>query len=272
MTDVSHRAQGLGRRLDDSDLLDHLVRFGLVAYGVVYLLVGWLALQLAFGDAANASSQGALHTLARQPFGTVLVWAVAIGLCLLVLWRALEALAGHREEEGGTRTRKRVMSAGKAVIYAVLAVSAIKVAAGSGSSSGGAKSTTATLMGLPAGQWLVTIAGLGVLGYGAALVVTGWTEKFRKRLDSEGKSGGAGRVYLLMGKVGYTAKGVAFAVIGGFLTYAGITHDASKSTGLDQALGKVLHQPFGPVMLTAIAIGIVCFGLFCFARARHLAR
>jgi hypothetical protein len=272
MTDVSRRARSAGRRLDDSDLLDHLVRFGLVANGLVYLLVGWLALQLAFGDAANASSQGALHTLARQPFGVVLVWAVAVGLFVLVLWRVLEALGGHRDEEGGTRLRKRLVSAGKALVYAVLGVSAVQVATSSGSSSGGATSTTATLMDLPAGQWLVAAAGLGIVAYGAALVVTGWTEKFRKRLDSEGTSGTAGRVHLLMGKVGYSAKGIAFAVIGGFVTYAGITHDARKSTGLDQALGKVLHQPFGPVLLTAIAVGIVCFGLFCFARARHLAR
>lgn len=271
MTDLSDRAEGLGRRLDDSELLDHLVRYGLVAYGLVYVLVGWLALQLAFGDRANASSSGALHTLARQPFGTVLVWLVAVGLAVLVLWRVVEALAGHRDEDGGTRTRKRLVSAGKAVVYAVLAVSAVRIATGSGS-SGGADSTTAKLMDLPAGPLIVVAAGLGVVGYGVAQVVTGWREKFRDKLESEGTTGTAGRAYLLFGKAGYTAKGVAFAIIGGFVTYAGITHDSSKSAGLDQALQKVLKQPLGPVVLTVIAAGILCFGLFCFARARHLSR
>ena len=76
----------------------------------------------------------------------------------------------------------------------------------------------------------------------------------------------------LLGKVGYIAKGVAIAIVGGLFCYAAITHDAKKSGGLDQALQTVLEQPFGQVLLTAIALGIAAYGVFCFARAKHLSR
>ena len=120
-------AEQMGRQAEQSDVLDHAVRIGLVAYGVVHLLIGWLAVQLALGDhSESASAQGAMAELAQQPFGTVLVWAVAVGLYLLVLWRVLEAAFGHRDSDGKDRVRKRVVSGGKAVIYLALAVTATR--------------------------------------------------------------------------------------------------------------------------------------------------
>jgi uncharacterized protein DUF1206 len=273
MGQIADRADDLGRRTDRADWLDHAVRAGLVAYGVVHLLIAWLAVQLALGDqGGSASSKGAMHQLVRQPFGEVLVWLIAAGMFLLVVWRLLEAAGGHREEDGATRVRKRLLSLGKAVIYASIAVSALRVALGSGSSGSGSDSTTARLMELPGGRWIVGAVGVAILGYGANLVRRAWTEKFREHLSAEGESGDAGTAYLWFGKAGYAAKGVAFAIVGGLFVYAAYTHDAKKSGGLDQALHKVLQQPFGQVLLIAIAVGIGCYGLFCFARARHLSR
>lgn len=260
------------REAHDSTSLDYAVRVGLVAYGVVHLLIGWLAVQLALGNSDDsASSDGALHQLAEQPFGRVLVWLVAVGLVMLVIWRVLEALYDQRGKDDADAWKGRASSAAKALIYAVLAWSGIKTALGDGS-SGGTDSTTAKVMDLPAGQWLVAAAGLAVIGYGAALVHRGWTEKFREHLEAQGQSGADGSAYVLLGKVGYVAKGVAIAVVGGLFVYAGVTHEAKKSGGLDQALVRVRDAPFGPVLLIAVALGIAAYGLFCFARARHLDR
>ena len=143
----------IGREAEQSDWLDHAARIGLVAYGVVHLLVGWLAIQIAFGDhSENASPQGALSELAQQPFGQLLVWAVAIGLFLLVGWRVLETGFGHRELDGTHRLRKRVASGLKACIYGVLAATAVRVAIsdGSSSSSTGENTMNANVMYLPA--------------------------------------------------------------------------------------------------------------------------
>jgi hypothetical protein len=274
--DIAHRADRAGHQADSSDWMDTAVRAGFVAYGVVHLLIGWLALQLAFGEKeGSASSKGALQQLAEQPFGQVMVWLVAVGMLLLVVWKLLEAAFGHQDEDGGKRLRKRVVSAGKAVLYGAIGVSAVRVATGSGSSGGkksGTDSTTAKLMDLPAGQVIVVLVGLAIIGYGGYMIVKAWTESYAKNLDAEGKSGDTGKAYLMFGKVGYAAKGVAIGVVGGLFLYAGITHEAKKSGGMDQALHKVLEQPFGPVLLAAIAVGIICYGLFCFARARHLSR
>ena len=263
----------MGREAEQSDWLDHAVRAGLVAYGVVHLLIAWLAVQLALGDhGGQASAKGALTELAQQPFGRTMVWAVAVGMLLLVVWRLLEAAVGHREEKGSTRVRKRVTSVLKAAIYGALGVTAVRVAAGSGGSGKGSKGFTAKVMDLPAGQWLVVAAGLAIIGYAGNTAWRGWKEKFAEHLETEGKLGYSGAGYLLLGKVGYIAKGVALGIVGVLFCSAGITHEADKSGGLDVALSKVLQQPFGPYLLIAIGLGIGCYGLFCFARARHLDR
>lgn len=262
-----------GERAENSEWLDYAVRIGLIAYGVVHLMVAWLAIQLAVGGGGGSASQkGALAELARQPFGKVLVWAVAIGMFLLVVWRALEAAFGHEEKDGADRVKKRAASAGKGVIYAALGVTALKTAIGSSSKSGGSDTMTAKVMNWPGGQILVVVAGLAIIGYGGFMVYRGWTEKYAEHLDAEGKSGDTGRAYLLLGKVGYIAKGTSIAAVGGLFVYAGLTHDPKKSGGLDQALHKVLQQPYGVVLLIGIGIGLGCYGLFCFARALHLSR
>ena len=272
MAVMPDNAQQMGRQAHQSDWLDHAVRAGLVAYGLVHLMIAWLALQLAFGQSeGSASSSGALHELAQQPFGQVLVWLIAIGMFLLVIWRGIEAVAGHQDEEGGKRLRKRLGSAGKGILYAVIGISALQTATGSGS-KGGQDSTTAKLMDLPAGQFIVVAVGLAVIAYGGFLVYRAWTEKFAEHLDAEGKSGDSGSAYIWFGKAGYCSKGIAIGIVGGLFVYAGFTHDAKKSGGLDQALQKVLEQPFGQWLLAAIAVGIACYGLVCFARARHLSR
>lgn len=263
----------LGRRADSSRWLDRGVRLGLVAYGLVHLLVAWLALRLALGDASGqASSTGALQHLVRQPFGGLLIWVVAIGMSLLVLWRLAEAAAGDPYASGGGLGR-RLASLGKAILYGAIAVSAIRIALHTGSSSGGGQdSMTARVMDLPGGRWLVGLVGVAIIGYGANLIRRAWTGKFREHLSAEGERGEAGRAYVAFGRVGYVAKGIAIAIVGSLFCYAAITHQARKSGGLDQALRTVLHQPYGEPLLIAIAIGIACYGLFCFARARHLLR
>lgn len=263
----------LGRQAEQSDWLDHAVRVGLVAYGVVHLMIGWLAVQLALGDhSQEASAKGALQELSAQPFGQAMVWGVAVGMLLLVVWRLIEAAFGHREVEDSERLRKRVASVLKACVYGVLGVSAVKVASGSGSSGSGSRGMTGKMMDLPAGQWIVVAIGLAIIGYAGNIAWRGWKEKFAEHLDTEGKLGNSGAAYLILGKIGYIAKGISLAIIGGLFCYAGLIHKAKESGGLDAALEKVLEQPFGPYLLIAMGVGIACYGIFCFARARHLDR
>ncbi len=159
-------------------------------------------------------------------------------------------------------------------MYAVIATSALKVAIGEGSqgSEQATDSTTAKLMDLPAGQILVGLVGAGILVVGGALIYKGISDRFLKDIDGKGKGGATGSAYKWLGRVGYPAKGVALGIVGILFGYAAVTHEADKSGGLDQALTEVLDQPFGPALLTAMGVGIVCFGVYCFAWARHINR
>lgn len=267
-------ATEVGRQVEESDWFDHAVRLGLLTYGLVHLMIAWLAVQLAFGErSGKVTSDGALHEFAQQPFGHALLFLIAGGMLLLVLWRLLEALVGHRDCDGVERLRKRAASAAKLVVLGVLGVSAFKIALGEGGSGkSGSATLTARLMDLPFGIWLVGLVGVAILGYAGGLIWKGLSEKHAEQLASEGRRGEAGSAYLLLGKVGYVAKGVAFALVGALFCYAAATHHPQRSGGLDAALGQLVEQPFGPILLTVIGIGIGCYGLFSFARARHLSR
>jgi hypothetical protein len=271
MTDIGDRAGNIGHEVESSNALDGGIRFGMVAYGVVHLVVAWLAVQLALGEhQKNASQKGAMQLLAKQSVGPLLLWLIAVGMFLLVLWRLVELFVGHREYDGGKRLRKRVTSGFKAIVYGYVGFTALRYAVGSG--SGKTTNYTAKLMDQPFGRWLVGAVGVAIVAYGVAYARRGWTEKFMENLDARGTIGDAGSAYRLIGKVGYIAKGLAFCVVGGLFVAAAYSHHAKKSGGLDQALRTVLQQPFGPFLLILIAAGIACYGLFCFARARHLAK
>jgi len=271
--DVPFQAQLAGHRAHNSEWMDHAVRVGLVSYGVVHLVLAWLALRLAFGDSGgSASNQGALHQLAQNSLGRVSLYVVAAGFLALVVWQGLEALWGHRDEDGGKRVLKRLVSVGKVVLYGSLAVTAFKTATGGSSGGGGTKGITGTIMSRPAGPLLVGLVGLGVLVVAGFLVHRGWTEKFRDKLDLRGQTGNDGKAYVWFGKAGYISKGIAIGIVGLLFGYAAVSHDPNKSGGLDQALHKVLQQPFGAPVLALIAAGFACYGLFCFAWARHLNR
>jgi len=272
MTEIGDRAEQVGQDIEGNRWFDRGIRFGMVVYGVVHLLIAWLAIQLALGQhQANASQKGAMQVLAKQPFGPFLLWLVAIGMFVLVLWRGLEAFVGHQEYDGAKRWRKRAVSAFKAILYGYIAVLALQYAVGSGASAGsGSSSYTAKLMNQPFGRWLVGLVGVAIIAYGLNYAWRGWTEKFMENLDARGTMSEVGTAYRWIGKVGYIAKGIAFAIIGGLFIAAAVTHHAKKSGGLDDALRTVLQQPFGPFLLILTGVGIGCYGVFCFVRARHL--
>lgn len=271
------------REVHQSDTVDRIAGAGLVAFGVVHLIIGWLAVQLALGSSDNgASSTGAVKQLAEQPFGQVLVWLVAVGMALLVLWRLIEAVLGYRDKEGTERWVRRAVSVGRAVVYGAIAATAVDVAmgpssgggAGGGGGGGGTSpdSLSATLLQQPGGQLLVGAVGVGIIAVGVAHFVSAWRESYLKKMDASVRSGSSGQRVRLLARAGFVAKGVALGVVGCLFLYAAATHDAQKSGGLDQALTTVREQPFGPVLLAAIGVGFAAYGVFCFVQARHLDR
>jgi hypothetical protein len=264
------------RQAGESDGLEHLARVGLIAFGVVHLLVAWLALQLAWGGGGESADQsGAMRTLAESPLGTPLLWVIAVGLIALAVWQAAEVLRWRSgwSASGKARTkalRKSGNALVKAAVYITLAVLAIGFATGSGkSSSQQQQETTTGVLGWPGGQFLVGAAGLVLIGVGGWHIRKGINKQFLKQIDTSDASPSALRLVTRLGQVGFPGKGIALALVGGLLVYAAITFDPSKAQGLDGALHTILEAPFGQILLTLVAIGIAAFGAFCLVRARY---
>jgi hypothetical protein len=243
----------------------------LVAYGVVHLLVGWLALHVAWGGSGDRADQsGALQALAEQPFGPALLWWVALGFVALTIWQASEAIWGFQGGETKKRVRRRVTAGAKAVVYLLLAISAARFAMGSGqSSSQSQQSTTQGVLGLPLGRVLVVLAALIVVAVGVSHVRKAFTKKFLKEIDTSSMPSGARTTITRLGQVGYAGKGAALTVVGLLLGYAAITFDSGKAQGLDGAMRTIVAQPFGQILLTLVALGLVAFGLFALAQSRY---
>lgn len=263
-------AEQAATKVRDSRAFRVLVVVGLIAYGIIHLTVAWIALQLAWGHHHGpANQQGALRALASQPGGPLLLWIVATGLFALVLWRLGLALWGFGWKQPRIRrTGKRWGSVGYAIIYGALGVSAARIALGAHSSSSGKERTlTAILLQHTAGRVLLVAVAAAIAGAGIYMIFKGIRKKFTEELI-----GGGSRGLVILGQIGHIAKGVAFVIIGVLVAWASLSHDANRAAGLDAAFRTVRNQPAGPFLLTVLAVGIGCYGVYCFGWARRARR
>jgi len=244
-------------------------RVGIFAYGITHLLIAWLALQVAFGQGnERADQRGAFQALAEQPFGQVLLWILVIGFVAVALWRLEQAIWGFSyESDRTTNLRKRAISGGKAVIFVALAVIAGRTAAGGGGGGGGQRAT-AGVLGLPGGQFLVGAVGIGIIVAGGSKIYSGWRKKFLRDMDLPADQH-ARRLAERTGQVGFIAKGLSVALIGILVVIAAIRFDPAEASGLDAALKSLASQSFGPYLLIVVALGLACYGVFCFFDARY---
>lgn len=260
--------RNVAKQVADSTSLELLARAGLTAYGIIHILIGWLALLMAWGGSARSSDlSGALRILAKQPFGKIILWLVAGGLVALAVWQLTESIWGYRTRGGARRTQ--FASVAKAVIYAALGVSAARVALGSGSSSSvQQQEATSGVLSLPTGRVMVVVAGMIIIGVGVAHVVKGVKKSFLREIVTSSMSPAVRQGVRRLGQTGYIAKGVAFVEVGGLLMYATVTFDPQMQ-GLDGALQTILAQPYGKFLLTVLALGFVAFGLFAVLQSRY---
>lgn len=255
--------------------LTTLARTGYAVSGVLHVIIGVVAGQIALGAGGRADQQGALGAVAAQPFGRLLLAVAVLALAALGVWQLWQAVQAAREGpvspasdpgESGRDPGAAAKAAGKGVVYLALAVTAAGVAVGS--SSGGQAGAVASLMTSTAGTLLVGAAGMAVVVVGGYHVYSGATSRFLRNLRGL-PPGDAGRGARAAGRVGYVAKGVALVVLGGLMVLAAVRSDPSQAQGLDQALRTIGEQPYGQVLLLAVGAGFVAFGVFSIVRARY---
>lgn len=266
---VEHAQVG-GEKVARSAGFEWLARAGFVARGLIYGIIGTLAVKLAVGAGGKTTNQqGALKTIAHQPFGKALLILAAIGLAGYALWRFVHLLIGHGPE-GSDSTFDRVAALGSGLVYAGLCTVAVEILLGSGgNSSGNAQKTTEGVFGWPAGTWLVGIAGAVLFGIGLYQGYRGISKDFLADSKTEQMSAKV-RIWIeWIGSFGHLARMVVFGLVGVFLIKAAIDFSPQKAVGLDGALAKLAHNPYGPFLLGLVATGLIAFGLYSLSDARY---
>jgi Domain of Unknown Function (DUF1206) len=246
-----------------------LARAGLAARGVIYILIGWVAILVALGQSSRqADQQGALQLLAGQPYGLVSLWLLGIGFAGYALWRLSEAAFGVTGE--GSGAGPRLKSLVRALVYAGFAYLTLKVISGTGGSQTRKQQdlSAQVMRHGSGGRWLVGIAGLIIVIVGVALVVEGIRRKFLKHLQTAQMSARTRRIVEWLGVIGTAARGVVFALAGVLVVEAAVRYKPSKAGGLDKALLTLRNQPFGEFLLILAALGLIIFGIYGLCEAR----
>lgn len=273
MTDTAQQAEHqAGERRSD------VARAGLVGQGILYTLLGLLAVSVALGNRDSASKKGAIEKVAQAPFGKFLLIGLCIALVALVAWKVLQAVAG--DPVRGSEATDRAKYALKAVVYLGSTITAITVlianwsggssssGGGSGGGGGGKQKATSVVMDLPAGRWLVMLAGLGVIGYGCyqiykQVVNTEFMDRIRSlEHDKE-------HTVETLGRVGFAGRSGVMIGVGIFLFVAGVNQSSDEVKGLSEILSDLAGQGWGQFVLWILAIGLVAYGLFAFVEARY---
>lgn len=250
-------------------LLERLARLGYASIGLVYFIAGGLAAASGLGLGGSTGGQHtAFRTILRQPFGRVLLAVMAAGLAGYALWRVVSAFTDSEHRGGDPKgLALRAGSVGRGLAYAVITVEVARLLLHRGGGSGGDAKTqhwTRAIMEKPFGHWLVALAGLVIIGYGAYQLYAAWDAKLSKRISLGEMDAAVRRKVVTISRFGIGARGVVFFVIGGSLVLAGFKHNASEARGTSGAL-RALPLP----LLVLVGIGLVAYGVYALVNARY---
>jgi hypothetical protein len=264
-------AQREGKALARRPELAWLARAGLLARGVVYAVIGILALELALRVGGKAASQrGALETIGQEPLGRVLLIIVAAGLAGYAVWRLISAVAGPRnpQERGGLQ---RASALASGIAYAVICVTAVKILVGAKTSgaTNSPKHAAAGVLGWPAGPEIIAVTGAVAIGVGIYQGYKATVRKFMETSRTAEMSRSVKRAYTVLGVSGHLARMVVFILVGYGLIKAAIDYAPNNAIGLDGALEKLSRASYGPALLGVVAVGLLAFAAYSIADARY---
>ena len=260
--------------IERSRLFEWLVRAGFVARALTYALIGALALALAGGagtDGTAPNQEGALELIAQAPLGRIGLGVIALGLLAYAVWKLSQGILGRGPEGGGgPSVFDRVADAGGGLAYLVFFVVAVRaLTGGGGNDSGAPRHATAGVLGWPGGPVLVGAAGALLIAISVYQTYDALSGSFAKEVKSDRMTASERDMFLVIGRIGLTARACVFALVGYFLLLAAINFNPPSAVGLDGALARLHHQPLGPLLLGLAAAGLVTFALFSLLEARY---
>ena len=250
-----------------------LARFGFAAQGVVHIIIGSLAALAAFHRGGRTTgSQGALVEILSQPYGQAMLGAIAAGFVGYTFWRLTQAI--QDTDHKGSDAKGIVVRLGCALIgmiYGSLAITAGRLIIGIGANDDEESSQewTATLLAQPFGQWIVGAIGVGIIAFALHQCYLAYTAKFLEQLDRSAMSRRFDTWVRRVGRLGLSARGIVFMIIGVYLIVAALTANPNQARGLSGALRALEQQPFGPWTLGVVALGLMAYGLYMLLLARY---
>jgi hypothetical protein len=252
--------------------IENLARFGYTAKGAVYIVLGFLAFLAAFNWGGEVtSSEGALTTVARQPFGRVALFLVALGLLGYVAWQFVQVIYDPEHNDSGlSALGNRLPYAASGLAYGGLALFAFKTAFNQPTSSGDSSGQqTATLLAQPFGQWLVGAVGVGFVAHGCYYLYRAYSTKFRRHLKLHEMSAKEEAWSTRIGRFGLTARGVVSMIVGYFFIQAALAADPSRSEDTEGAMQAIQQQPHGALLMGVVALGLMAYGIHMGVQARY---
>jgi hypothetical protein len=261
---LSHTSRFHGR-----SSFEWVARVGYAARGVVFLIMGVFAGLAALGSGRSVSSTDALKKLLGGPQGEVLLGIVAAGLFCFALWRVMQSVfdADHLGRRGKGFGRRIGYGFG-ALFHFGLAAWAVSLMVGwSARSPDGdrpVRDWTAWLMAQPYGKWLVAAAGIGIVIGGIAIAMRAFTDDFKRQLDLGNEPS---RWMALLARFGFAARAAVYLLVGGFLVVAAWHANSHEAKGLGGALQSLREQPYGWLLLGALALGLLAFAGYQFVQA-----
>lgn len=262
-------------RMKGFDFLERLARAGFVVKGLLYMVVGALALQVAAGAGGRVTGTGgALTTVLGKPFGRTLLLAAAIGLFGYAAWRVMQGL--FDPDRRGSDWRGLGMRASyvlRGLMHGALGWQALRLYRGFSSSSGNSERKIAgEALELPLGDWLVVLAGIGLIGFAVQQVRAAITCRLERNLDVDRMRREAGGWAVTVSRFGVAARAVVFALLGWTIIAAGWSRNEAEVGTTASALRALAEQPgdLGRWLLGLTAAGLVAYGFYEIVHARYL--
>lgn len=252
--------------------MEVLARVGYITRGFVYALIGILTLCAAFGIGGKTTgTNAALHIIARQPFGRILLALVAVGLLGYVFWRFVQAIKDPGNK--GSDCKGLILRLGygaSGLFYLGIAFNAALLVLGDGNSDPKTKQDwTAMLMQQPFGRWLVGLVGAIVIGVGFYKIYFACKVKFHKKHSIKKLGAIQEKTLVHISRFGIAARGVVFVMTGFFVVEAAKNYNHQEVKGLDGALLTLARQPYGKVLLTIAALGLIAFAMCSLLKVRY---
>jgi len=260
----------------DSNWIKSIAKAGFMAKGLVYSLVGLLAIMSAFHlggqKSENSDQTGVFKFIEEQPAGKIILLIVAIGLLCYSIYRFIQTFLDT--EKKGTKMSglaKRFTYFFSSATYLFISFLAFKVFADKKDSGGGntKQDAISTLLQEDYGKWLLIAAAIIIAGIGLYQIWYGNSEKYKKHIDTQKLGVNASRYLLRAGKVGYIARGIVWLIISFLFFKATMNGKPSEAGSTSSAFSFIQDASYGTYLLAALGLGLICYGVFNFVRAAY---